>query len=83
MLACFRTNAAGAYAVATAFAVLLSTSPSLHPRLVNITSGLGSIALRLDPADALYETELVPYRVSKAAMNMVSACLMAKYKEKG
>lgn len=44
------------------------------PRIVNVTSGAGSIGNRLDPSGYGNEFQVVPYRVSKAAMNMVFAC---------
>ncbi|KAF2848573.1 putative short-chain dehydrogenase [Plenodomus tracheiphilus IPT5] len=78
----FRTNAAGPYATVEAFAPLLSKSTTT-PRIVNVSSGAGSIGLRLDPKDAFYKMKQDQYRVSKAALNMVTACQITEYQSKG
>lgn len=78
----FRTNAAGTYAVVEAFAPLLAQSRDT-PRIINVSSGAGSIATRLDSSNMFYKTKSDQYRVSKAALNMVTACQIVEYHEKG
>jgi NAD(P)-dependent dehydrogenase (short-subunit alcohol dehydrogenase family) len=78
----FRTNAAGPYVTVDVFAPLLSKSIST-PRIVNISSGAGSIGLRLNQNDAFYKMKQDQYRVSKAALNMVTACQITEYHPKG
>ena len=56
-----------------AFAPLLKKSLNI-PRVVNVTSGAGSISMRLDPQAMGYAMKSVEYRAGKAALNMISAC---------
>jgi NAD(P)-dependent dehydrogenase (short-subunit alcohol dehydrogenase family) len=72
---CFDTNATGPIAVVRAFTPLLrkSTMTSPSPRIVNITSGAGSIGRCLDPTSPMYGMQGFQYRTSKAALNMVTA----------
>lgn len=71
---CFDTNAAGAALVAQAFAPLLLEWKGT-PRLLNVSSGSGSIERTLGNPSGIYrQPESLPYAVSKAAMNMVAAC---------
>ncbi|PSR84147.1 hypothetical protein BD289DRAFT_500304 [Coniella lustricola] len=51
------------------------------PRVINVTSGAGSIALRAasPPGTVHYRPGIGPYCVSKAAMNMLTACQAADY----
>jgi NAD(P)-dependent dehydrogenase (short-subunit alcohol dehydrogenase family) len=79
---CFRTNAAGPWATVEAFESILSKS-SNTPRIINVTSGAGSIGLRLESNNPYYAQKASQYRVSKAALNMVFACLTAEYESKG
>jgi len=44
---------------------------SKAPRLISITSGLGSIAMNLDPKSPFYQVPAYMYRTSKAAVNMI------------
>ncbi|OAG00884.1 NAD(P)-binding protein [Paraphaeosphaeria sporulosa] len=78
----FRTNVAGPYATVEAFAPLLEKS-TRTPRIVNVSSGGGSIGLRLDPSNAFYTLKGDQYRVSKAGLNMVNACQAVEYGPKG
>ncbi|KAF3002103.1 hypothetical protein E8E13_009797 [Curvularia kusanoi] len=78
----FRTNAAGPYAVVEAFAPLLSKSTSTI-RIVNVSSGAGSISLRLDSENAFYKMKQDQYRISKAALNMITACQYVEYSQRG
>ncbi|KAF3009711.1 hypothetical protein E8E13_008889 [Curvularia kusanoi] len=77
----FRTNAAGAYATVEAFEHLLRKSPTL--RIVNVTSGAGSLSRCLDARTPYYKHREPQYRVSKAAMNMVAACQVAEFHDQG
>ncbi|KAF2160214.1 hypothetical protein M409DRAFT_29299 [Zasmidium cellare ATCC 36951] len=77
---CFRTNATGTLLTTEAFGPLLKGAT---PRIVNVSSGAGSITRRLDPTSVMYKTSAVHYRASKAAMNMISADLSVLYGEKG
>lgn len=83
MTACFATNAMGPAVVVEAFAPLLLKS-SVMPRVVNVSSGLGSIELRLnsDKDGMAYKLKGEHYRVSKAALNMVTANQHVEFGEK-
>ena len=61
-----------------AFAPLLKKSIGT-PRIINVTSGLGSIGRRLDPTASSYNASYVSYRASKAALNMITACQAVDY----
>ncbi|KAH7079775.1 hypothetical protein FB567DRAFT_607231 [Paraphoma chrysanthemicola] len=78
----FRTNAAGPYAMVKAFTPLLSRSRNT-PRIINVSSSAGSIASRLNPSDMFYSMMLEQYRASKSALNMITACQIVEYHEKG
>ncbi|KAF2970689.1 hypothetical protein GQX73_g2919 [Xylaria multiplex] len=73
MIECFRVSAVGAQLMGDYFAPLLKKSGGT-PRIVNVTSGAGSITNRMDPNGYGNEFQVIPYRVSKTAMNMVFAC---------
>ena len=72
MIACFRVSAVGAQIMGDYFAPLLKKAVET-PRIVNVTSGAGSIGNRMDPKGFGNEFTIIPYRVSKSAMNMVFA----------
>ena len=65
----YEVNVFGAVALTEAFLPLLLKSSS--PRLLFISSGLGSMELASDPNDAWYQVDVTPYRSSKAALNML------------
>ncbi len=77
MIRLYRTNVVGAFLTARAFIPLLARGT--QPRLINISSGLGSIGMR-DPASS---TNDYAYSASKAALNMVSRQLAFDLREKG
>jgi NAD(P)-dependent dehydrogenase (short-subunit alcohol dehydrogenase family) len=52
------------------------------PRIENIDSGAGSIGLTLDP-NIKGGPLTIPYKASKAALNMVGAVEVAKFREAG
>lgn len=75
---CFDTNAAGAAIVGETFAPLVQKSSD--PRIVNVSSGAGSVGYRLSETDHFtYKAKVLPYRVSKAALSMVAADQMVFY----
>ncbi|KAJ4374221.1 hypothetical protein N0V83_002962 [Neocucurbitaria cava] len=79
----FLTNATGPAVTTLAFEPLLSASTAATPRIVNVTSGAGSIKMRLDSSNPHQKMKVVPYRASKTALNMVTACQAYEYGERG
>jgi len=69
----FETNFLGVIAVTQAFIDLLRKSP--QPRIVNVTSGLGSLTLQNDPTWKYYVVKPVAYVSSKAALNAYTIVL--------
>lgn len=75
----WETNVVGAFNLFQAFEDLLhgpeASGPPPEPnRLIHLTSDLGSVTGRLDPQNKLYmATAFDEYRISKAAVNMMSA----------
>jgi NAD(P)-dependent dehydrogenase (short-subunit alcohol dehydrogenase family) len=63
----FDTNVFGVIEVTQAFMDLLRKSE--EPRIVNVTSGLGSLTLHSDPSWKYYPIKPVAYLASKAALN--------------
>ncbi|KAH8897520.1 putative short chain dehydrogenase/reductase [Thozetella sp. PMI_491] len=77
----FETNLFGPYYLTQLLEPLLKKSAT--PLVVNVSSDLGSITLKLDPKTSNASTPGEPYRASKAALNMISACQRYSYKEWG
>jgi NAD(P)-dependent dehydrogenase (short-subunit alcohol dehydrogenase family) len=77
----FNTNVFGGVAVLEAFLPLLSKASV--PRVVFITSKLGSITDRSDPKSEWKGVPCVAYRTSKAAVNMLTAYYASVYRDKG
>ena len=69
----FDTNVFGVVLVTQAFMDLLRKSP--EPRIVNVTSGLGSLTLKNDPAWKYYHVPSAAYSISKAALNAYTVML--------
>ena len=69
----FETNFFGVIEVTQAFIDLLKQSP--EPRIVNVTSGLGSLTLHNDPAWKYYQVKPASYVASKAALNAYTIVL--------
>lgn len=71
----FDTNFFGALRVAQTMLPLLHKSAAA--RIVNVSSGLGSLALNSDPSSPTYNTQykLIGYSASKAALNMLTVHL--------
>ncbi|KAF2201098.1 carbonyl reductase [Delitschia confertaspora ATCC 74209] len=77
----FDTNVIGSAAVTEAFIPLLSNSVHLPPRIVFISSTLGSLSVRATPGNKWANTPLSAYRCSKAALNMVCLNYAARLNE--
>lgn len=69
---CFKTNATGPLLVVEAFAPLLRKAQTT-PRILNVSSGVGSITKRLDSSSPMYKRKTPQYDASKAALNMITA----------
>ena len=68
----FDVNATGALVISQAFLPLLKKSSS-NPRIVMVSSGAGSIDLRINSEKSMTRKMFMPwYRASKAAMNMIA-----------
>jgi len=72
LCAAFDTNATGPYILTKTLLPLLQKSASA--RVVNVSSGIGSIGRKLDPSSPFHKVSAVQYRASKTALNMVTAC---------
>ncbi|MBE7174429.1 MAG: SDR family oxidoreductase [Williamsia sp.] len=69
----FNTNLFGVVMVTQAFIDMVQKSE--EPRIVNVTSGLGSLTLATDPASPYYHVKGAAYHPSKAALNMYTVVL--------
>jgi len=69
----FETNFFGVIDVTQTFMDLLKQSP--EPRIVNVTSGLGSLTLHSDPNWKYYAVKPASYVASKAALNAYTIVL--------
>jgi NAD(P)-dependent dehydrogenase (short-subunit alcohol dehydrogenase family) len=69
----FDTNFFGVIDVTQAFVDLMRQSP--EPRIVNVTSGLGSLTLHSDPAWKYHAVKPTAYVASKAALNAYTIVL--------
>jgi NAD(P)-dependent dehydrogenase (short-subunit alcohol dehydrogenase family) len=69
-LACFGTNLLGPVRVTHAFLPLLQRSE--HPRVVMVSSGLGSLTRTADPGRVEHTVRSLVYPSSKSALNMVT-----------
>ena len=77
---CLETNAISPAVVTEAFAPILLQSTA--PRVVYVSSVLGSISQRCDPTTQAYSSDYKVYRTSKAALNMLVACDAWQYEGK-
>ena len=64
----YATNVFGVVRTTQAFMDLLRLAAA--PRIVNVSSSLGSLTLNADPAWDFYDVKLAAYNSSKAALNM-------------
>lgn len=78
----FDTNVAGPALATKAFAPLLKKAKGV-PRIVNVSSGAGSINMKLDTSGPHYTIRATVYRMTKAALNMLSACMIEEYGDDG
>jgi NAD(P)-dependent dehydrogenase (short-subunit alcohol dehydrogenase family) len=69
-LACFAVNLLGVVRVTRAFVPLLE--PSEHPRIVMVSSGMGSMTVTSDPERLESGIVSLVYPSSKAALNMIT-----------
>lgn len=75
----FETNFFGVIEVTQAFIDLLKASAA--PRIVNVTSGLGSLTLHDDPTWKYYQFKPAAYVASKAALNAYTIVLAADLRD--
>jgi NAD(P)-dependent dehydrogenase (short-subunit alcohol dehydrogenase family) len=72
ILEIYNTNAVGPMLLTEALTPLLKASS--NPRVINVSSVLGSVTERFDPKSGAYNSPWDAYRMSKAALNMATAC---------
>ncbi len=77
----FEVNVTSSMQMAESFLPLLLKSED--PRIIFMSSGLGSFHMTLDPTDPYYGYFAPAYKSSKAAINMVMACYAVKLREEG
>jgi NAD(P)-dependent dehydrogenase (short-subunit alcohol dehydrogenase family) len=75
----YETNVFGVVSLTNAMLPLLRRAPAA--RVVNISSGLGSVALASDPQGPWWETNLLSYNSSKAALNMITVSYAKELRE--
>lgn len=80
------TNVVMTFAVSEEFRPLLLAQPEgasekKTKRIINVSSDLGSINWRLDPSSRTYPVPYGEYRISKAALNMLTAVQTFELKE--
>jgi NAD(P)-dependent dehydrogenase (short-subunit alcohol dehydrogenase family) len=64
-------------------AMLPALRKSTSARIVNVSSGLGSLARHADPGWRFAGTKVLGYSASKAALNMLTVQLAAELKDSG
>ncbi len=74
----YATNVFGAFSVLKAFLPLLQKSPA--PRVVNVSSTLGSLAALSDPQSPYYGNNTLAYNSSKAALNEITIAFAKELK---
>lgn len=75
----YETNFFGAFAVLQNFIPLLLKSPA--PRVVNVSSTLGSLSELSNPASPYYGNNTVAYNSSKAALNGLTVAFAKEFKD--
>ncbi|RYE20031.1 MAG: SDR family oxidoreductase [Sphingobacteriales bacterium] len=75
----FETNFFGVINVTQAFLELMRASEA--PRIVNVTSGLGSLTLHSDPSWKYYQVKGAAYGPSKTALNAYTVVLAYELKD--
>ncbi len=76
----FEVNFIGVARMARVFVPLMQNSP--NPRIVNVTSDLGSLTLHSDPTWRHYEVKTAAYGPSKSALNNYTIALAYELKDK-
>jgi NAD(P)-dependent dehydrogenase (short-subunit alcohol dehydrogenase family) len=79
--AVFETNVFGVIAVTQAMLPLLREAPA--GRIVNVSSGTGSLTLNADPASALHAMANVVYSPSKTALNAITLAFATELESTG
>ena len=82
MQAVFDTNVFGTYETTEAFAPLLAKSTKI-PRIVFVSSSVGSLQMRTDSKTVTRATPFAEYPSSKAALNMLCLHYAIKYEKEG
>lgn len=77
----FETNTIGAAVVSDTFTPLLLKSSKA--KMINVSSGLGSISQTLDPKNPYYKAPVAAYMMSKAGLNMLTAYDSARLGDQG
>ncbi|MGI4831790.1 MAG: SDR family oxidoreductase [Janthinobacterium lividum] len=77
----FETNFFGTVAFTQPLLPLLRAAE--RARIVNVSSGLGSLAINNDPNTPYYHTKVLAYNASKAALNMFTVDLAYDLRETG
>jgi NAD(P)-dependent dehydrogenase (short-subunit alcohol dehydrogenase family) len=77
----YETNVFGVAAVINAFLPLLRLSDS--PRIVNVSSGMGSIAMMADPEVEVTKLNQAAYQSSKAALNALTVLYANELRAEG
>jgi NAD(P)-dependent dehydrogenase (short-subunit alcohol dehydrogenase family) len=77
----FSTNTLGPWFVTQAFRPLLLASTAAPARVINVSTGMGSVALKLDHSHWISGLSALPYTVSKTALSMVTAQLVYDFKD--
>ncbi|KAM6508196.1 hypothetical protein FALCPG4_018078 [Fusarium falciforme] len=77
------TNVVGPLSVTEAFLPLLRKAEHKPPRLVFVSSSMGSITHASDPSSPYYNPHGTEYRTSKAALNMLMTMYNARLKPEG
>jgi NAD(P)-dependent dehydrogenase (short-subunit alcohol dehydrogenase family) len=75
----YETNVFGAIAVTTAMLPLLRKSD--QGRIVNMSSGLGSLTLASEPGSEFFAFNIMPYQSSKTALNAVTVAFAKELKD--
>jgi NAD(P)-dependent dehydrogenase (short-subunit alcohol dehydrogenase family) len=77
----FETNLFGVIAVTKAMLPLLRRAPAA--RIVNVSSGLGSLALCTTPGHQYYQYPMLAYNSSKTALNAVTVAYANELRDTG
>lgn len=81
MISNLNTNTSGPYFVTHAFRPLLLKTTASTARVIQVSSGMGSVSIKLDHSNWVAPIPALPYRASKAALHMVTAQLVFEFKD--